>query len=70
MSANRELKNKKFLPLVGFEPGTFRLRSERAKRWFITADKYRPPNGDCLLPKCAINSWLYRVLDVVDCFVV
>ena len=32
MSANRELQNEKFLPTVGFEPGTFRLRCERAKR--------------------------------------
>ena len=26
----RELQNVKFLPTVGFEPGTFRLRRERA----------------------------------------
>ena len=31
-SANQELQNEKFLATVGFEPGTFRLRSERAKR--------------------------------------
>ena len=43
MSANRELQNVKFLPTVRFEPGTFRLRCERAKRWAIWADKYRSP---------------------------
>ena len=32
MNANRELQNEKFLPTVRFETGTFRLRSERAKR--------------------------------------
>ena len=26
----RELQNEKFLPIVGFEPGTFRLRTEGA----------------------------------------
>ena len=30
MRDERELQNEKFLPTVGFEPGTFRLRSERA----------------------------------------
>ena len=30
MRVERELQNEKFLPTVGFEPGTFRLRSERA----------------------------------------
>ena len=46
MNANWELQNEKFLPTVGFEPGTFYLRSERAKRWAIRADKYRLPKGD------------------------
>ena len=32
----------KCLPKVGFEHGTFRLRSERAKPWAIKADKYGP----------------------------
>ena len=31
-SANRELQNEKFMTTVGFEPGTFRIGSERAKR--------------------------------------
>ena len=31
-SANRKLQNEKFLPIVGFEPATFRIRSEVAKR--------------------------------------
>ena len=35
-SANRELQNEKFLPTVGFEPGTFRLRSDLAKSCAIT----------------------------------
>ena len=70
MSANRELQNEKFLSIVGFEPRTFRLRSERAKRRAIRADKYRSPKGDCILPEYAINSYLYRVIDVVQCFVV
>ena len=30
-SANRELQNEKFMPTVGFEPGTFRIRCERVK---------------------------------------
>ena len=30
--ANRELQNEKFMPTVGFEPGTFCIRRERAKR--------------------------------------
>ena len=30
-SANRELQNEKIHAHSGFEPGTFRLRSERAK---------------------------------------
>ena len=30
MRVERELQNEKFLPTVGFEPGNFRLRSERA----------------------------------------
>ena len=67
---NRELQNEKFLPTVGFEPGTFLLRRERAKCWAIRADKYRSPKGDCILPECAINSYMYRVVDVVKCFVV
>ena len=36
-SANREIQNEKFLPSVGFEPDTFRLRREAAKSCaFIT----------------------------------
>ena len=65
MSANRELQNEKFLPTVGFEPGTFLLRSERAKRWAIRANKYRPHKGERILPECAINSYLYRLVDAV-----
>ena len=30
----------------GIEPGTFRFRGERAKRWAFRADKYRSPKGD------------------------
>ena len=30
MRVERELQNEKILPTVEFEPGTFRLRSERA----------------------------------------
>ena len=67
MRVHRELQNEKLLSTVGFEPGTFRLRSERAKRWAIRADKYRSPKGDHIWPECAINSYLYRV---VECFVV
>ena len=58
-SANRELQNEKFFPIVEFEPGTFRLRGERAMRWAIWADIYRTPKGDRILPECAIKSYLY-----------
>ena len=39
-SANRKLQNEKFLTTVGFEPGTFLLRSDRAKRRAIRWDIY------------------------------
>ena len=58
--------NEKILPTVGVESGSLRLRSERAKRWAIRADKYWPPKGDHILPECAINSYLYRIVDVVN----
>ena len=58
------------MPTVGFEPWTFRIRSERAKRWAIRADKYRSPKGERILPKCAIKSYLYHLVDVVEYFVV
>ena len=69
-SANRELQNEKFMPKVGFEPVTFRIRSERAERWAIRADKYRSPKGDRISPDCAVISDLYHLVDVVKCFVV
>ena len=34
---------------VDFEPGAFHLRSERAKRWAIRADKYWSRKGDCVI---------------------
>ena len=40
----------KFLLTVGFEPGTFRVRNERAERWAIRDEKYRSPTGDRILP--------------------
>ena len=40
-NADRELQNEKFLPTVGFEPGTFRFRSERANCCATRADVYR-----------------------------
>ena len=54
----------------GIRTGTFRLRHERSKRWAITgrADKYRSPKVGRILPECAINSYLYRVVDVIKCF--
>ena len=55
---------------MGFEPGSFRLRNERAKHWAIRADKYRSPKGDRILSECAINSYLYRMVDLVKLFVV
>ena len=58
------------MPTVGFEPGTFRIRNERTKRWAIRADKYRSPKGERILPECAIKSYLYHLVDVVKCFVV
>ena len=64
-SANRKLQNEKFMPTMGFEPGTFRIRSERATRWAIRADKYRSPKGECILPKCVIKSYLYHLVNVV-----
>ena len=36
-NANRKIQNENFLHTVGFKPRTFRLRSERAKRWVIRA---------------------------------
>ena len=36
----------------------------------IKADKYRSPEGDRILPECAINNYLYRMVDLVKCFVV
>ena len=65
-SAKRELQNEKILPIVGFEPGTFRSRGERAKRWPIWDDKYRSPNGDRNLPQNTVNSCPYRVVNVVN----
>ena len=59
-SANQELQNKKFLPTVGFEPGTFRLRIERAKRCAIRRDKYQSPAGDHIIRECAVKSYLYN----------
>ena len=38
-AGNNKIKNS--LPIVGFEPGTFRLRCERAKRLTTRADIYR-----------------------------
>ena len=49
---------------------TFCIRSERAKRWAIRADKYRPPKGDRILPEYAIKSYLNYLVDVVKYFVV
>ena len=63
-------KIKKFMPTVGFEPGTLCIRSERAKRWAIGANEYRSPKGERLLPECAIKSYLYHLVDVVKYFVV
>ena len=45
---------------------TFRLRSERAKRWAIRAYKYRSPKGDRILPESAIKSNLYHLVDAVS----
>ena len=53
---------------VGFETGTFRILSERAKRWAIGADKYRSPKGGRILPEFSINiynvNYLYHKIDV------
>ena len=62
-NANRELQNETFLPIVGFELVTFRLRSERAKRWAIRADKYGSPKGDHIIRECAIESYLYHMFN-------
>ena len=51
----RELQNIKFLPTVGFEPGTFRLLSERA-----TTDLRRLMSIELINFTCAI----YRNLPV------
>ena len=45
---------------VGFEPGTFRLRSEGAKRWAIRAYKYRSPKDDHIL------SFFFYVIRITD----
>ena len=54
MSANQKLQNEKFLPTVEFEPGIFRLQSERAMRWAIRADKYRSPKDELVLPELSM----------------
>ena len=68
----RELRITKWKILAhsGIRNGTFRLRSERAKRSTIRADEYRSHKVDRILPERAINSYLYRVVDVITCFVV
>ena len=66
LDANRELQNETFLPTVGFEPGTFRIRSERAKRWATRADKYRSSEGDHVKRECAFKSYLYHLVDVLS----
>ena len=71
-SAIRELQNEKLFPAVGFEPGTFRLRSELAKRLLveISIDHLKV---DRVLYKCAIKTYMYHayhVEDVVKCFFV
>ena len=58
------------MPTMGFEPGTFRIRSERTKRLAIGANEYQSPKGERILPKCAIESYLYHLVYVVKYFVV
>ena len=65
-SMNRELQIEKFLPTVGFEPGTFSFWSERGKRWSIRADIYGAPECDRVLSECSIKSYPTHVLDVDD----
>ena len=50
----RELQSEKFLSTVGFEPRTFRLQSERAKRWAVTSDTYQSPKGYRVLPELSM----------------
>ena len=54
-NANRELQKGKFMPTVGFEPGTCRLQSERVKRWAIGDDKYRSPRGERILLELSMS---------------
>ena len=51
--ANREVENENFLLTEGFEPETFRLKSEHANRSAISWD-IEHINADRVLPECAI----------------
>ena len=69
-----DIQNQRFLTTAGFEPGTFRVRSERAKRRAIGADIYRTPKEtiqSCLLYyfiKCNYMAFLHLVKVVRDVF--
>ena len=71
-SANRELQNEKLLPTMGFEPGTFRLRSDLVKHSLLDQIlvSIEHLKVERVLPVCAIKIDLYHVVDVVKCFVV
>ena len=63
-SPSRELQNEKFLPTVGFEPGTFRLRSELAMRWAISWAIYRALKFSLRFTWACFWNYLNHVVDV------
>ena len=66
-----ELQNKKFLPIVGFEPGTFCLRSERATTELRGMMSVEWIKGHLVLTYCAIflETYLQHMVDVAKLFV-
>ena len=62
-----EPTNEKFLPRIGFEPGTFRLQSKIIKHCATRSYIYRALKNDRVLPECAIKIYMDQVVDVVKC---
>ena len=69
-SANREVQNLNFLPTVGFEPATFRFRSELSMRcattwWYLSSTSMWP----CFTSVCYLK-YLFHMVDVAKWFFV